>query len=115
MAKHDTKWDCLVALSSSVLDVTTFLSQHLGGEMAILTFAVTSAFLVFHTIHPPEVIGKYAPGAVIGKLGAGGEVKAVVGAESVACGGGVGVPRMVWGYSLHGPWLHQGGSQWPGP
>ena len=39
VAKHNTKTDCWVVLSDRVLNVTSFLSEHPGGELAILTFA----------------------------------------------------------------------------
>merc|ERR1711966_315796 len=52
-----------------VLNVTSFLSQHPGGELAILTFAGKDATAEFDMIHPPDVIEKYAPDAVIGALG----------------------------------------------
>ncbi|CAJ1342852.1 unnamed protein product, partial [Effrenium voratum] len=59
------------ALDRQVLDVTSFLSEHPGGELAILTFAGKDATEEFNMIHPPDVIGKYAPDAVIGKVGTG--------------------------------------------
>merc|ERR1712187_458605 len=72
VAKHTTKTDCWVVVSDQVLDVTKFLGEHPGGELAILTFAGKDATEEFNMIHPPDVIGKYAPDAVIGTLGAGG-------------------------------------------
>merc|ERR1719420_664686 len=72
VAKHVTKTDCWVVVSGQVLNVTNFLSQHPGGELAILTFGGKDATEEFNMIHPPDVIGKYAPDAVIGQLGAGG-------------------------------------------
>merc|ERR1712079_206394 len=72
VAKHTTKEDCWVVLHNRVLNVTSFLSQHPGGELAILTFAGKDATAEFDMIHPPDVVGKYAPDAVIGELGAGG-------------------------------------------
>merc|ERR1711953_812608 len=72
VAKHTTKSDCWVVLHNRVLDVTSFLSSHPGGELAILTFAGKDATAEFDMIHPPDVIEKYAPDAVIGVLGAGG-------------------------------------------
>merc|ERR1719343_1987703 len=71
VAKHTTKEDCWVVVSGQVLDVTKFLGEHPGGELAILTFAGKDATEEFNMIHPPDVIGKYAPDAVIGALGAG--------------------------------------------
>merc|ERR1712178_619482 len=70
VAKHVTKTDCWVVVSGQVLDVTKFLGEHPGGELAILTFAGKDATEEFNMIHPPDVIGKYAPDAVIGAVGA---------------------------------------------
>merc|ERR1711861_90242 len=72
VAKHTTKTDCWVVVSGQVLNVTNFLSQHPGGELAILTFAGKDATEEFNMIHPPDVIPKYAPDAIIGALGEGG-------------------------------------------
>merc|ERR1712039_330545 len=72
VAKHTTKTDCWVVLSGNVLNVTNFLSQHPGGELAILTFAGKDATAEFDMIHPPDVVSKYAPDAIIGRLGEGG-------------------------------------------
>merc|ERR1711877_11397 len=72
VAKHTTKTDCWVVVSGQVLNVTKFLGEHPGGELAILTFAGKDATEEFNMIHPPDVIGKYAPDAVIGELGGGG-------------------------------------------
>merc|ERR1719210_177533 len=69
VAKHTKKDDCWVVLHDRVLNVTNFLSQHPGGELAILTFAGKDATAEFDMIHPPDVISKYAPDAVIGVLG----------------------------------------------
>merc|ERR1712061_255766 len=73
VAKHTTKWDCWVILHGRVLNVTSFLSQHPGGELAILTFAGKDASAEFDMIHPPDVVEKYAPDAVIGMIGEGGD------------------------------------------
>jgi len=72
VAKHVTKDDCWVILSGKVLNVTSFLKEHPGGELAILTFAGKDATAEFDMIHPPDVVGKYAPDAVIGDVGTGG-------------------------------------------
>merc|ERR1712156_32791 len=71
VAKHTSKTDCWVVVSGQVLNVTSFLSQHPGGELAILTFAGKDATEEFNMIHPPDVIPKYAPDAIIGKVGSG--------------------------------------------
>merc|ERR1719327_667265 len=72
VGKHVTKTDCWVVVSGQVLNVTNFLSAHPGGELSILTFAGKDATEEFNMIHPPDVIPKYAPDAIIGELGAGG-------------------------------------------
>merc|ERR1712003_379708 len=72
VAKHTTKSDCWVVVNGKVLNVSNFLSQHPGGELAILTFGGKDATEEFNMIHPPDVIGKYAPDAIIGMLGEGG-------------------------------------------
>merc|ERR1712048_685419 len=64
VAKHTTKTDCWVVVSNQVLNVTKFLGEHPGGELDILTFAGKDAPEEFNMIHPPDVIGKYAPDAV---------------------------------------------------
>merc|ERR1719218_29913 len=83
VAKHNSKESCWVVLDGKVLDVTNFLADHPGGELAILTFAGKDATEEFNMIHPPDVIGKYAPDSVIGKVGIGGG-----GAAPVAAAGG---------------------------
>merc|ERR1719277_1435277 len=83
VAKHTSKTDCWVVVSGQVLNVTKFLGEHPGGELAILTFAGKDATEEFNMIHPADVIGKYAPDAVIGRLEAGGG-----GAAEKASGGG---------------------------
>ena len=51
--------------------MSSFLSQHPGGELAILTFARKDAAAEFDANHPPDVLKKYAPDAVIGVVGTG--------------------------------------------
>merc|ERR1719274_349856 len=72
VAKHTTNTDCWVVVAGQVLNVTNFLKEHPGGELAIMTFAGKDATEEFNMIHPPDVIGKYAPDAVIGRVGTGG-------------------------------------------
>merc|ERR1711981_639475 len=69
VAKHTTKESCWVVVGGEVLDVTKFLKDHPGGELAILTFGGKDATEEFNMIHPPDVIGKYAPDSVIGMVG----------------------------------------------
>merc|ERR1719245_765094 len=93
VAKHTTKSYCWVVVNGEVLDVTSFLSEHPGGELAILTFAGKDASEEFNMIHPPDVIPKYAPDAHIGDIGAGN-----AGGASVASA--VALPPGMSAYSL---------------
>merc|ERR1740138_243827 len=113
VAKHTTKTDCWVVVDGQVLNVTKFLGEHPGGELAILTFAGKDATEEFNMIHPPDVIGKYAPDAVIGMVGTGAPAAAAGGAKG---GAKAGAPvRKDKGSSLanHQAWGHMdGASNW---
>lgn len=73
VAKHNKDTDVWVVVNGQVLDVTSFLNEHPGGKDSIMLFAGKDASEEFNMIHKPEVIGKYAPQAIIGNL-AGGSV-----------------------------------------
>merc|ERR1712137_424370 len=51
--KHNKNTDCWVVLHGRVLNVTSFLKEHPGGELAIMTFAGKDATKGFDMIHPP--------------------------------------------------------------
>merc|ERR1719506_3638009 len=93
VAKHNNKDDCWVVVNGEVLNVTNFLSSHPGGELAIVTFAGKDASEEFNMIHPPDVIPKYAPDAIIGVLGAG--------VPAGGGGGGAGLPALPPGQSYY--------------
>ncbi|CAK9008235.1 unnamed protein product [Durusdinium trenchii] len=108
VAKHNSKADCWVVVDGQVLDVTSFLSEHPGGELAILTFAGKDATEEFNMIHPPDVIGKYAPDSVIGNVGSGVAVAAAGGA---AKGGAPARKDKGGALSNHHAWGHLDGAQ----
>merc|ERR1711990_944240 len=83
VAKHTVKGDCWVVVAGQVLNVSNFLPNHPGGELAILTFAGKDATEEFNMIHPPDVIPKYAPDAIIGVLGGGDDADVEKGAGPV--------------------------------
>jgi len=68
VAKHAKETDCWVVVNGQVLDVTKFLPDHPGGAKAILLYAGKDATEEFNMLHKPEVIAKYAPDSIIGKL-----------------------------------------------
>jgi len=107
VAKHTTKSDCWVVLHNRVLDVTSFLSEHPGGELAILTFAGKDATAEFDMIHPPDVIQKYAPNAVIGVLG-GASQDLEVGVSGGGSSGGGKPKKAVLDVPPHAPISKEG-------
>eukprot|EP00405_Crypthecodinium_cohnii_P001084 CAMPEP_0194757118 /NCGR_PEP_ID=MMETSP0323_2-20130528/10688_1 /TAXON_ID=2866 ORGANISM="Crypthecodinium cohnii, Strain Seligo" /NCGR_SAMPLE_ID=MMETSP0323_2 /ASSEMBLY_ACC=CAM_ASM_000346 /LENGTH=105 /DNA_ID=CAMNT_0039676933 /DNA_START=6 /DNA_END=323 /DNA_ORIENTATION=- len=68
VASHNTKQDCWVAVNGQVLELTHYLQDHPGGELAIINFAGKDATAEFNMFHPPGVISKHAPNTVVGKL-----------------------------------------------
>lgn len=68
VAKHNTEKDCWVVINGQVLDVTSFLDDHPGGKMAIMTFAGRDATEEFNMLHDKDVVEKYAPHTIIGVL-----------------------------------------------
>merc|ERR1719471_1885947 len=85
-----------------MLNVTNFLSEHPGGELAILTFAGKDATEEFNMIHPPDVIPKYAPDSIIGVVGTGPAGGGGGAAKSApAAGGGAAAPLLTKGKAKH--------------
>merc|ERR1719323_2277116 len=107
VAKHTSKSDCWVVVAGQVLNVTNFLSEHPGGELAILTFAGKDATEEFNMIHPPDVIPKYAPDSIIGVVGA------AAAAAPAAKAGGAAPARKDKGSVLanHHAWGHLDGTE----
>jgi len=105
VASHNNKSDCWVVLHDRVLDVTDFLKDHPGGELAILTFAGKDATAEFDMIHPPDVIEKYLDKSAHMGVVAGSALASGGGAS----GGGLGAPllgsgsddKKVWGDYPH--------------
>eukprot|EP01087_Luapelamoeba_hula_P009054 TRINITY_DN230_c0_g1_i1.p1 TRINITY_DN230_c0_g1~~TRINITY_DN230_c0_g1_i1.p1 ORF type:complete len:640 (+),score=130.61 TRINITY_DN230_c0_g1_i1:145-2064(+) len=68
VAKHNKESDCWVVVNDEVLDVTKFLPDHPGGKKPILLYAGKDATAEFNMLHKPDVVEKYAPDSIIGKL-----------------------------------------------
>ena len=71
VAKYNKKDDVGVVLNGRLLNVSTFLSQHLVVELAIPTSAGKQATAKSDMIHPLAVVEKYAPDVFIGVTGSG--------------------------------------------
>ncbi|KAK4151089.1 FAD binding domain-containing protein [Chaetomidium leptoderma] len=68
IAKHNTKEDLWVVVKGVVLDLTNWLDDHPGGPQALLNFMGRDATEEFEMLHDDEVIPKYAPTQVIGRV-----------------------------------------------
>jgi len=68
VAKHNTEKDCWVVVDGQVLDVSKFLPDHPGGKKAILIYSGKDATEEFLMMHKLDVIPRYAPYTVIGKI-----------------------------------------------
>jgi flavocytochrome c len=68
VAKHNKKDDVWVVVKGVVMDVTKFLPDHPGGAQAIINFAGRDATEEFEMLHDDEVIPKYSPDSVIGRV-----------------------------------------------
>ncbi|TVY20510.1 Fumarate reductase [Lachnellula arida] len=68
VAQHNTKEDLWVVVKGVVLDLTNWLDEHPGGPQAIMNFMGRDATEEFEMLHDDEVIPKYAPSQVIGRV-----------------------------------------------
>jgi cytochrome b involved in lipid metabolism len=68
VAKHNTKDDLWVVVKGVVMDLTNWLDEHPGGPQAIMNFMGRDATEEFEMLHDDEVIPKYAPAQVIGRV-----------------------------------------------
>jgi flavocytochrome c len=68
VAKHNKKEDLWVVVKGVVLDLTNWLEEHPGGPQAIMNFMGRDASEEFEMLHDDEVIPKYAPEQVIGRV-----------------------------------------------
>ncbi|KAM4067289.1 FAD binding domain-containing protein [Hirsutella rhossiliensis] len=68
VAKHNTKDDLWVVVKGVVMDLSNWLDEHPGGPQAIMNFMGRDATEEFEMLHDDEVIPKYAPEQVIGRV-----------------------------------------------
>jgi flavocytochrome c len=74
VAKHNKKDDLWIAVKGVVLDLTNWVDEHPGGPQALYSHMGRDASEEFEMLHDDEVIPKYAPEVVIGRV-KGQEVK----------------------------------------
>ncbi|KAF2281321.1 fumarate reductase-like protein [Westerdykella ornata] len=68
VAKHNKKDDLWIAVKGVVLDLTNWVNEHPGGPQALYSHMGKDASEEFEMLHDDEVIPKYAPEVVIGRL-----------------------------------------------
>merc|ERR1711939_832141 len=68
VAKHNKKEDLWIAVKGIVMNVTDWVDEHPGGPQALFSHMGKDASEEFEMLHDDEVIPKYAPGIVIGKV-----------------------------------------------
>ncbi|KAL5336838.1 fumarate reductase Osm1 [Aspergillus crustosus] len=68
VAKHNKKEDLWIVVKGVILDVTNWLDEHPGGANALFNFMGRDATEEFEMLHDDEVIPKYAPHIVIGRV-----------------------------------------------
>ncbi|RDA91525.1 hypothetical protein CP533_4364 [Ophiocordyceps camponoti-saundersi (nom. inval.)] len=68
VAKHNKKEDLWVVVKGVVMDLSDWLDEHPGGPQAIMNFMGRDATEEFEMLHDDEVIPKYAPRQVIGRV-----------------------------------------------
>lgn len=68
VAKHNKKEDLWIVVKGVVMDLTNWLDDHPGGPQALMNFMGMDASEMFSQLHDDEVIPKYAPSQVIGRV-----------------------------------------------
>jgi len=68
VAKHNKKDDLWIAVKGIVLDLTNWVNEHPGGPQALYSHMGRDASEEFEMLHDDEVIPKYAPEIVIGRV-----------------------------------------------
>ncbi|KAF2203733.1 fumarate reductase, partial [Delitschia confertaspora ATCC 74209] len=68
VAKHNKKDDLWIAVKGVVLDLTNWVDEHPGGPQALFSHMGRDATEEFEMLHDDEVIPKYAPEVVIGRV-----------------------------------------------
>jgi cytochrome b involved in lipid metabolism len=68
IAKHNKKDDLWIAVKGIVMDVSKWTDEHPGGPQALFSHMGKDATEEFEMLHDDEVIPKYAPEIVIGKV-----------------------------------------------
>jgi len=68
VAKHNKKDDLWIAVKGVVLDLTNWTDEHPGGPQALFSHMGRDASEEFEMLHDDEVIPKYAPEVVIGRV-----------------------------------------------
>lgn len=66
--KHSSAQDCWVAIHGAAYNLTSFLSQHPGGSLAIARLAGTDATKQFDQVHPKHMLQMLPQGMCLGPV-----------------------------------------------
>jgi len=68
VAKHNKAGDCWLIIENKVYDVSSFLSEHPGGQKVVLKVAGMDATKQFNNLHGPDILPKWGPKLLIGEV-----------------------------------------------
>ncbi|GBG25553.1 Long-chain specific acyl-CoA dehydrogenase, mitochondrial [Hondaea fermentalgiana] len=73
LAQHSTKENAWLVIDGNVYDVSKFAMLHPGGEEILYEYAGQDVTETFYGLHRHEVLAKYAPKLLVGRLEGTGE------------------------------------------
>jgi len=69
VAKHNNKDDCWIVINTMVIDATTFIPMHPGGQAVLAGKAGKDASMMFKMVHPEGTLETHLPEkCIVGRL-----------------------------------------------
>jgi len=69
VAKHNNKDDCWIVINTMVIDATTFIPMHPGGQTVLAGKAGKDASMMFKMVHPEGTLETHLPEkCIVGRL-----------------------------------------------
>ena len=85
IATHNTENSCWLVVDNQVYDVTKFLKSHPGGKSVLLALGGKDVSGEFYDFHARDVLEKYGPKMLIGKVEGTDSIGDVSGMKSLRC------------------------------